>query len=120
MLATTYYIDSNLPLGDCIFYANNRRRNGEDRLSKIKDLPYAVGGPWSVAEAAATREICQRNIGAGFFTEWGVMSDYADTGLINHYFGASDIYNNKSYAVGSTAGSVTSRYSRNYGVCVYP
>lgn len=39
---TTYYIDFNLPLGDCIFYANNRRRNGEDRLSKIKDFPNAI------------------------------------------------------------------------------
>ncbi|WP_141675003.1 hypothetical protein [Gilliamella sp. Bif1-4] len=65
----------------------------------------------------------QRQIGAGFFTEWGSMRSYADAGFIgnSYWLGGSRSGDTMMYAVDSGKGYVYKRgdnLSGNYGLCL--
>ncbi|WP_238786421.1 hypothetical protein [Gilliamella sp. ESL0232] len=65
----------------------------------------------------------QRRIGAGFFTEWGSMSNYADAGFIDNSYWLSGSRSGESmmYAVSSNKGYVYRRidnFGGNYGLCL--
>ncbi|MWN06078.1 hypothetical protein [Gilliamella sp. Pas-s95] len=73
------------------------------RLPRVKDLTNAVcGRVWSNPSAdfhcesvvgatpSSSGNYYQRRIGAGFFTEWGYMVNYADVGFVNGYYWTID------------------------------
>ncbi|MCO6536553.1 MAG: hypothetical protein J6567_01160 [Gilliamella sp.] len=48
----------------------------------------------------------RRHVGAGFFTEWGNMNSYADTGFISNNYWTSDATSIRNFHVLSTSGGV--------------
>ncbi|OCG09199.1 hypothetical protein A9G13_03900 [Gilliamella sp. wkB178] len=95
-------------------------------LPQVKDLTNAVCSGINSssycqgavgATPSSTVNYYQRNIGAGLFTEWGYMSDYA-AGFVNDYYRTRD----GNYTVRSSNGAVrTFSFTDTYrGVCAYP
>ncbi|SCC25132.1 hypothetical protein GA0061081_11254 [Gilliamella bombicola] len=90
------------------------------RLPRVKDLTNAVcGRVWSNPSAdyhcesvvgatpSSSGNHYQRRIGAGFFTEWGYMSNYADVGFL---------HNNKYYwTIDATKTDDASGVESNFG-----
>ncbi|WP_176700396.1 hypothetical protein, partial [Gilliamella sp. Gris1-4] len=64
----------------------------------------------------------QRHIGAGFFTEWGFMLDYADAGFVDFYDWTSDVAGSTQFVVTSYNGFVNNYIASgsNYAVCTAP
>ena len=98
------------------------------RLPKVKDLTNAtcaknsVGCEGSVgATPSSPGNYFQRYIGAGFFTEWGRMSDYSGVGFRNWYW-TSDPYLSYQFYVDSYYGNVQWHYNNTEtsGLCTYP
>ena len=95
------------------------------RLSKVSDLTNAVrtaNPPISGAAPSSSGDYYQRNIGAGFFTEWGCMPYYADAGFVNVSYWTSDATGSYQFTVRSNYGNVSS-YSASfsyYAVCTAP
>ncbi|MBI0157615.1 hypothetical protein [Gilliamella sp. M0364] len=107
------------------------------RLTKVKDLTNAT------CQGDGSRPQCQgavgatpsspdgyyrRHIGAGFFTEWGDMTSYSDSGFSdwNGAYWTNDKRSDNQYVfvvISSRAGIISSDTSDNGGVnalCVYP
>ncbi|WP_176700361.1 hypothetical protein, partial [Gilliamella sp. Gris1-4] len=102
------------------------------RMPRVSDLTNAkcgVDNTWfpcvNGIDGAAPSSLgnrYQRHIGAGFFTEWGYMSDYADAGFVNRRYGTSDATGSDQFYVTSYNGNVYSdsaNYSF-YGLCTAP
>ena len=68
------------------------------RMPEIKDLTNAVRRDKSGATPASPGNHFQRLIGAGFFTEWGMLDKYTDAGFFASFSWASD---EKGYNVNS-------------------
>ncbi|WP_141675062.1 hypothetical protein [Gilliamella sp. Bif1-4] len=66
----------------------------------------------------------QRHIGAGFFTEWGIMHEYADAGFVDYHYWTSDVTGSYQFLVNSIFGDVRSyragTSTRLYAVCTTP
>ncbi|MCX8670239.1 hypothetical protein J3U22_01200 [Gilliamella sp. B2865] len=62
----------------------------------------------------------QRNIGAGFFTEWGRMSDYSGVGFHNRWYWTRDSNDSGQFIVSSYIGVTFSNNSDNHGLCSHP
>jgi len=99
------------------------------RIPEVSDLTNAscqgVGsGPSCEGAVGATpssnNNYYQRQIGAGFFTEWGSVSDYYNTDFINHYYWAKVVTNSSQFIVDSDSGLIDQSISDFYGLCVYP
>jgi len=86
----------------------------------------AVGATPSSPDA-----IFRRHIGAGFFTEWGSMDEYTGADLDYVYYWTQDrgVNNYQNFLVATHTGqinrypntsAVSSFYSRNFVLCVYP
>ncbi|MWN32953.1 hypothetical protein GQ596_10915, partial [Gilliamella sp. Pra-s60] len=103
------------------------------RMVRVRDLTNAVcSGQWSGsncrgavgATPSSSDDTYERHIGAGFFTEWGSMYHYADSGFANSLYwtsGATGSYNYQ-FIVRSEDGYVSSdgaHWSR-YGLCTAP
>ena len=93
------------------------------RLPMIEDLTNAVNGNVSGAIPASSGNHYQRNIGAGFFTEWGVVGDYFSLTYTDFYYWANDGMNqNDKYVVSPRGGIVpiSASWQRWHGLCTYP
>jgi len=73
-------------------------------MPEIKDLTNAVSGDKSGATPASPGNYFQRRIGAGFFTEWGSVSEYTDAGF---NLAPSWVSDAKGYLVYADGGSIT-------------
>ena len=73
------------------------------RMPEIKDLTNAVRGDKSGATPASPGNYFQRRIGAGFFTEWGGVSEYTDAGFT---LSPSWVSDEKGYLVYADGGSI--------------
>ncbi|WP_085164976.1 hypothetical protein [Gilliamella bombi] len=66
----------------------------------------------------------QRNIGAGFFTEWGSMQYYADVGFVNDAYFSSELKDGKRSNVVSAnfgaTGTFDPVYDGGYTICTAP
>ncbi len=91
------------------------------RLSSIADLTNAVYGDYIGATPSSPGNYYQRRIGAGLFTEWGVMSNYAGANFNYEYAGSKQGYyfTKDGRGVNQGGGSLGSLF-RFYGVCVSP
>ena len=99
------------------------------RITEVSDLTNAScqgtgSGPSCEGAVGATpsspHNYYQRQIGAGFFTEWGSVSDYYNTDFINHYYWAKVVTNSSQFIVDSESGYIDQSISDFYGLCVYP
>ncbi|OCG59325.1 hypothetical protein [Gilliamella sp. Nev3-1] len=102
------------------------------RLSQIRDLTNAVrtaSVPISGATPSSADNNYQRRIGAGFFTEWGYMSHYADADFAysthSHYgYWMSNAISNRQFYIYSDTGYVNSNNIGAtfgyYAVCTAP
>ncbi|MCO6556456.1 MAG: hypothetical protein J6577_04405, partial [Gilliamella sp.] len=101
------------------------------RLSKVSDLTNAkcgvntyfpcVNGIDGAAPSSSDNNY-MRHIGAGFFTEWGIMHHYADAGFVFSDYWTSDATGSNQFLVNSYFGDVNS-YSASsgwYAVCTAP
>ncbi len=94
------------------------------RLSSMADLTNAVNGRNIGATPSSPGNYYQRRIGAGLFTEWGVMSTYTGANFNYEYAGSKQGY------YSTKNGDYVNQYSgdlrngreayRFYGVCVSP
>ncbi|OCG78744.1 hypothetical protein A9G42_02550 [Gilliamella sp. Nev6-6] len=75
-----------------------------------------------VPRSASSGHHYQRQIGAGFFSEWGDIIYYKGAGIANAWFWTSDPYGGWRFRIDSTAGSVDGDYPYNHnnGLCIYP
>ena len=89
------------------------------RMPEIKDLTNAVSGDKSGATPASPGNHFQRRIGAGFFTEWGSVSEYTDAGF---NLAPSWVSDTKGYLVYATGGNITywGNNHRSTVTCVSP
>ncbi|MCX8731204.1 hypothetical protein J3U66_12520, partial [Gilliamella sp. B2969] len=71
---------------------------------------------------ASTQDIYQRNIGAGLFTEWGIMNRYTAADFADSVVWTSDGDGSRPFLVTTDDGLVfTYLPGYNYnGVCAYP
>ena len=93
------------------------------RLSSIADLTNAVYGDYIGATPSSPGNHYQRRIGAGLFTEWGVMSTYAGANFQRYSYPAGGYYRtNEGSRVGVNPdnGGAQNNLSTRYGVCVSP
>ncbi|OCG79692.1 hypothetical protein A9G44_10095 [Gilliamella sp. Occ4-3] len=99
------------------------------RLSRVRDLTNAVcSGPgrWCQDAVSATPSSSgadyQRNIGAGFFTEWGRMYNYTDAGFVGPFYWTSDATGSSQFIVYSTDGyvTITDASFSSGGLCTAP
>ncbi|OCG65511.1 hypothetical protein A9G39_08930 [Gilliamella sp. Imp1-6] len=102
------------------------------RMPRVRDLTNAVCSGWNSgrycqgavgASPSSGDNVYKRHIGAGFFTEWGYMGDYADAGFVdrNGYW-TSDASGSDQFLVESSVGYVVSygTFSSRYGLCTAP
>ncbi|OCG34608.1 hypothetical protein [Gilliamella sp. Gris1-4] len=103
------------------------------RMSRVSDLTNAVCSGFGVsnnypctgavgATPSSSNNVYMRHIGAGFFTEWGVMYSYADAGFVGNLYWTSDAPGSNGFAVTSYYGNVGSfSASISYSaVCTVP
>ena len=101
------------------------------RLPDIKDLTNAScqgdnSGYLCQGAVGATpsspNNYYQRHIGAGFFTEWGSVSNYSDANfIVGGYFTSGAKQGEASQpVVGSQSGNVTRHYNLGKVLCAYP
>ncbi|MCO6516435.1 MAG: hypothetical protein J6586_08060 [Snodgrassella sp.] len=103
------------------------------RMSRVSDLTNAVCSGFGVsnnypctgavgATPSSSNNVYMRHIGAGFFTEWGVMYSYADAGFIGNLYWTSDAPGSNGFTVTSYYGNVGSfSASISYSaVCTVP
>ncbi|MWN05107.1 hypothetical protein [Gilliamella sp. Pas-s95] len=95
------------------------------RLPKVKDLTNAVktdSPSISGALPSSSNNYFQRHIGAGFFTEWGLMDEY-DVGFSFYDYWTSDASGSDGFFIVDAAnGAVNSNSARyyHYGLCSAP
>ncbi|SCC26953.1 hypothetical protein GA0061081_1141, partial [Gilliamella bombicola] len=95
------------------------------RLARVSDLTNAVRTdypPISGALPHSSDNSYMRHIGAGFFTEWGTMHNYAAAGFDFINYWTSDATGRNGFAVYSDSGGVNSRSVSGsyYAVCTAP
>ncbi|WP_279085333.1 hypothetical protein [Gilliamella apis] len=106
------------------------------RMPTVKDLTNATCQGWNLgnpyycegsvgATPSSASNNYTRHIGAGFFSEWGMMRDYPHGdfhGYDHANYWTSDISPHDAFfVVNSNTGTINvNMYSENYGVCVYP
>ena len=104
------------------------------RLAKVKDLTNAscrgVGAYSNYCHSATPSspdDYYRRHIGAGFFTEWGRMNRYANTGfrynyITNDYYAQNRLYKGHFgvYADGAFDTYDLDDHREVYGFCPYP
>ncbi|MWN32601.1 hypothetical protein GQ596_09110, partial [Gilliamella sp. Pra-s60] len=98
------------------------------RLSQVRDLTNAVCSGWQSdsncrgavgATPSSSNNVYMRHIGAGFFTEWGRMDNYADAGFVYDYYWTSDVIDS-NFRVHSSDGFVNNDTTiRFYAVCTF-
>ena len=111
---------------------------GNYRVPMVKDLTNATCGRWHStppydcqgavgAIPSASGNGYQRLIGAGFFTEWGRVSDYTGATFYDTpYYWTSPENGNDQFVVSAYSGSITrpgvlsSHVEGHIGLCVYP
>ena len=111
---------------------------GNYRVPMVKDLTNATCGRWHStppydcqgavgAIPSASGNGYQRLIGAGFFTEWGRVSDYTGATFYDTpYYWTSPENGNDQFVVSAYRGSITrpgvlsSHVEGHIGLCVYP
>ncbi|OCG36146.1 hypothetical protein [Gilliamella sp. Gris1-4] len=91
------------------------------RMPQVRDL---VNSNYSNSGAAPRSSVnaYMRHIGAGFFTEWGIMFNYADAGFVFDYWTSNAVGGNR-FAVTSDRGEVRSYIASldsAYAVCTAP
>ncbi|MCO6554936.1 MAG: hypothetical protein J6572_07995, partial [Gilliamella sp.] len=91
------------------------------RLSKVRDLTNSNYNNLGATPSSGWNRY-QRNIGAGFFTEWGYMDRYTDAGFVSNDFWTSDATGSSQFLVYSSSGFVNSLSAGNSrsGVCTAP
>ncbi|OCG42013.1 hypothetical protein A9G25_04600 [Gilliamella sp. Bif1-4] len=96
------------------------------RLSRVRDLTNAVrkaNPSISGAAPSSSGNFYMRHIGAGFFTEWGGMY-YPGSGLVGHYYWASDATGSTQFVVYPVGGYVGVRSDSagdtRFGLCTAP
>ena len=101
------------------------------RMPRVRDLTNAVcsgwgSGRWCQGAVGATPSSSvnnyKRHIGAGFFTEWGHMTDYTDAGFGNLHYWTGDATGSDQFNVSSAYGLVDSGSASisHYGLCTAP
>ncbi|OCG34201.1 MULTISPECIES: hypothetical protein [unclassified Gilliamella] len=101
------------------------------RMPRVRDLTNAVCSGWNSgrycrgtvgATPSSGNNVFRRHIGAGFFTEWGYMSHYADVGFASFNYWTSDVVGGNGVYVYTYDGSVfTDNVSESgYAVCTAP
>ena len=102
------------------------------RLTQVRDLTNAVrtaSFPISSATPSSSENYYQRRIGAGFFTEWGYMSHYANADFAysthSHYgYWTINAIPNRQFYVYSDTGYINSNHMGAtfgyYAVCTTP
>ncbi|OCF98601.1 hypothetical protein [Gilliamella apicola] len=111
------------------------------RVPKVKELTNAVCREWDLgpycrgavsATPSSGGNFAMRYIGAGFFTEWGIMSSYTGSPGANfkgeYYYNREQYltsdkssYNNQFFfAISGYNGGVFRAHTGTYGLCVYP
>ncbi|MWN31204.1 MULTISPECIES: hypothetical protein [unclassified Gilliamella] len=96
------------------------------RLVQVSDLTNAVrksSPSISGAMPSSDGNNYQRQIGAGFFTEWGYMQDYIDADFRYDFYVTSVPKGSSQFNVGASRGyihSVSSGGSDRGGLCVTP
>ncbi|MWN32964.1 MULTISPECIES: hypothetical protein, partial [unclassified Gilliamella] len=95
------------------------------RMPRVRDLTNAVrtdNPPISGAAPSSSGNYYQRHIGAGFFTEWGLIGYYADAGFVDLYYWTRDATGSNQFDVYSGGGGVLSNRAsnRSYAVCTAP
>ncbi|MCX8661481.1 hypothetical protein J3T98_10985, partial [Gilliamella sp. B2772] len=95
------------------------------RMVKIKDLTNAVssakGETISGATPSSSGNYYQRQIGAGFFTEWGEMYGYANANFMFSFYWTNDPIDRDHFVVSASNGAVGwFKYYTRYGLCVSP
>ncbi|WP_176700325.1 hypothetical protein, partial [Gilliamella sp. Gris1-4] len=100
------------------------------RMPRVSDLTNATCSGWNSgsdcqgavgATPSSGNNVYQRRIGAGFFTEWGNMHNYAGAGFDGSYW-TSDAIGSSQFNVYSSDGHVSS-YGASYSiyaVCTTP
>ncbi|MWP29917.1 hypothetical protein, partial [Gilliamella sp. Pra-s54] len=95
------------------------------RMPRVRDLTNAVrtdNPAISGAAPSSSVNYYKRHIGAGFFTEWGYMYDYADAGFVSHDYWTSDAAGGYQFVVASHNGNVyiNGASDSRYGLCTAP
>ena len=72
------------------------------------------------ATPSSPNNFYQRRIGAGFFTEWGQMSDYTGANFRSWHYWTSDTTGSDHFVVSWDWGGVNHNSSIPVGVCAYP
>ncbi|MCX8583603.1 hypothetical protein J3T94_06145, partial [Gilliamella sp. B3372] len=97
------------------------------RLVKVKDLTNASCPSNSSAcrgsvgaTPSSSGNYYQRNIGAGFFTEWGRMYDYSGVGFYNSWYWTSGPNGSTQFIVNTSYGGVDWNYNYTHGLCSHP
>ncbi|MWN32469.1 MULTISPECIES: hypothetical protein [unclassified Gilliamella] len=101
------------------------------RMPQVRELTNAVCSGWNSgswcqdavgATPPSTGNYYLRHIGAGFFTEWGNMQNYIDSGFIYNRYWMSGRTGNFQFVVDSSGGYVYSYNDtvRLYGLCTAP
>ncbi|OCG79519.1 hypothetical protein [Gilliamella sp. Occ4-3] len=92
------------------------------RMPRVRDLTNADYNNLGATPSSSTNNY-QRNIGAGFFTEWGRMYNYGtDAGFANYGYSTSDATGSDQFGVSSNGGNVYSNSASpsRYGLCTAP
>ncbi|OCG01371.1 hypothetical protein [Gilliamella sp. wkB112] len=101
-------------------------------MAQVKDLTNAVCGGMHTcigavgATPSSNTRFYQRNIGAGFFTEWGKMDDYTGANFFStDYYWTGDSIGPYKLSVNTDGTIFGGRVRENstsaiYGVCTYP
>ncbi|MWN06298.1 hypothetical protein [Gilliamella sp. Pas-s95] len=95
------------------------------RIARVSDLTNAGRTDFpsiSIATPSSGYNNYSRQIGAGFFSEWGWMGKYSNASFVNYFYWTSDLVGNKQFYVNSTGGYVTYDHIlyKSNGVCVTP
>ncbi|MCO6537107.1 hypothetical protein GYW75_10135 [Gilliamella sp. ESL0232] len=94
------------------------------RMPRVRDLTNSNYNNLGATPSSGWNRY-QRNIGAGFFTEWGYMDNYTDAGFVSDVYLTSDATGNYNYQFlvdsrfGIVFSSISASYPR-YGLCTAP
>ncbi|MCO6561361.1 MAG: hypothetical protein J6574_09770, partial [Gilliamella sp.] len=74
------------------------------------------------ATPSSGNNVYQRRIGAGFFTEWGRMDNYADAGFVSDFYQTSDVKTTDGFYLHAHAqdGMIRDYRLRYYAACTTP
>ena len=101
------------------------------RLSQVRDLTNATCSGLAAnsdcrgavgATPSSGNNVYQRRIGAGFFTEWGRMDNYADAGFVSDFYQTSDVKTTDGFYLHAHAqdGMIRDYRIRYYAACTTP